>query len=47
MEYEVEGFRSRGRRGEIWGEVVQKGCKLNRDDAINYSRWRKLIKDGG
>jgi len=21
-------------------------CKLNRDDALDHSRWRKLIKDG-
>ena len=31
-----------------WREVVQKvcqACKLNREDAMDYSRWRKLIKD--
>jgi len=33
----------------VLGEVVQKdcqACKLNRDDAVDYSRWRKLVKDG-
>jgi len=31
------------------GEVVQKDYKankVNREDAIDCSRWRKLIKDG-
>jgi len=49
IEYEVEGSRPRGRSKKTWREVVQKDCqarKLNRDDAMDFSRWRKLIKDG-
>jgi len=48
MEYEVEGARTRGRPKKAWTEVVQKDChtrKLNREDAMGYSRWRKQIKD--
>jgi len=47
--YEVEGSRPRGRPKRTRREVVQKecqACKLNREDAMDYSRWRKLIKDG-
>ena len=32
-----------------WTEIVQKDCqarKLNMEDAMDHSRWRKLIKDG-
>ena len=43
MEYEVEGPRPR------WpGEVVEKdcqACKLNKEDAVDHSKWRKLVKD--
>jgi len=49
MECEVEGARPRGRPKRTWKEVVQKDCharKLNREDAMDHSRWRKLIKDG-
>ena len=31
-----------------WREVVEKDCqarKLNKNDAVDHSRWRKLIKD--
>jgi len=48
MEYELEGSRPRGRPKRTWREVVQKDCqayKLNREDAIYHSRYRKLIKD--
>jgi len=48
MEYEVEGRRPRGRPKRTWREVVEKDCqerKLNKEDAIDRSRWRKLIKD--
>jgi len=48
MEYEVEGARPRGRRKMAWIEAVQKDCqasKLNREDNMDCSRWRKLIKD--
>jgi len=47
MEYEVEGPRPRGRRKRTWTEVVEKdcqACKLNTEDAVDRSRWRKLIK---
>jgi len=46
-EYEVEGSRPRGRPKRMWREVVQKDCQaqnLNREDAMDRSRWKKLIK---
>jgi len=49
MEYEAEGSRPRGRPKRTCREVVQKYCqarKLNRDDAMDRSRWKKLIKVG-
>ena len=49
MEYEVKDVRPRGRSKRTWREVVQKdcqACKLNKEDAMDRSRWRKLIKDG-
>jgi len=49
MEYEVEGSRPRGRPKRTWREVVQKDCQarnLNREDAMNRGRWKKLIKIG-
>jgi len=48
MEYEVEGPRPRGRPKRTWREVVEKECqtrKLNTKDAMDRSKWRKLIKD--
>ena len=48
MEYEVEGARPRGIPTRSWREVVQKDCQarnLNREDAMDCSRWRKQIKD--
>jgi len=48
MEYEVEGARPSGRPKRTWREVVQIDCqarKLNREDAVDCSRWRKQIKD--
>ena len=48
MEYEVEGPRLRGRPKRTWKEVVKEDClarKLNKEDAIDRSKWRKLIKD--
>jgi len=42
MEYEVEGSRPRGRPKRTWREDV----KLNRKDAMDRSRWKKLIKEG-
>ena len=49
MEYEVEHSRPRGRPKRTWRKVVQKDCqayKLNREDVVDHSRWRKQIKDG-
>jgi len=49
MEYEVEGSRPRGRLKRTWREVVQKDCQvhnLNREDAMDRGRWKKLIKIG-
>ena len=49
MEYEVEGSRPRGRPKRTWKEVVQKDChtrNLNREDAMDRGRWKKLIKIG-
>jgi len=48
MEYEVESARPRGRLKRTWREIAPKdcqACKLNRDDAVDRGRWRKLIKD--
>jgi len=44
MEYEVENARPK----KTWREIVQKDCqarKLNREDAMDSSRWRKQIRD--
>ena len=49
MEYEVEGSRPRGRPKRTWKEVVQEDCQaccLNREDAVDRRRWKKLIKIG-
>jgi len=46
--YEVEGARPRSRPKRTWREVVQEDCeahKLNREDAMDRSRSRKLIED--
>ena len=46
-EYEVEGSRPRGRPKRTWKEVVQKDCQahnLNKQDAMDHGRWKKLIK---
>jgi len=45
IEYEVEGSRSRG-PGERWGQKDCQAHKLNREYAMDCSRWKKLIKDG-
>jgi len=42
MEYEVEGPRPK----RTWRDVVREDCrarKLNTEDAIDRSKWRKLI----
>jgi len=39
----------RGRPKRTWREVVQKDCQarnLNREDATDRGRWKKLIKIG-
>jgi len=44
MEYEVEGPRPK----TTWREVVKEDCqarKLNTEDSMDRSKWRKLIKD--
>jgi len=49
MEYKVEGSRPRGRPKRTRTEVVQKDYqahKLNREDAMDHSRWKKLVKIG-
>ena len=48
-EYEAEGSRLRGRPKGTWRKVVQKDYEareLNRDDAVDCGRWRKMVKDG-
>ena len=47
-EYEIKGPRTRGRPKRTWREVVEKDCqarKLNKEDGMDHSKWRKLIKD--
>jgi len=49
MEYEVEGSRPRGRPKRTWKEVAQEDCQarnLNKEDAMDRGRWKKLIKTG-
>ena len=44
MEYEVEGSRPK----RTWREVVREDCqarKLNKEDAVDRCKWRKMIKD--
>ena len=48
MLYEVEDPRPKGRPKRTWREIVEKDCqarKLNREDAMDCSKWSKLIKD--
>jgi len=45
----VEGSRPRGRPKRTWREVVQKDYQarnLNKEDAMDRSRWKKLKKTG-
>jgi len=49
MEYEVEASRPGGRTKRMWTEVVQKDLQarnLSMEDAMDHSRWKKLIKIG-
>jgi len=44
MEYAVEGSRPK----RSWKEVVQEDCqvrKLNKEDAVDSCKWRKMIKE--
>jgi len=48
MEYEVEDPRPRERPKRTGREIVKEDCqarKLNTEDAMECSKWRKLIKD--
>ena len=48
IEHEVEGSRPRGRPKKTWKEVVREDCqarKLNKEDAMDRSKWRKVIKE--
>jgi len=48
MEYEVEGPRPRGRPTRTWTQVVKEDClarKLKKEDAMDRSKWKKLIND--
>jgi len=47
MEYEVEGARPRGKPKRTWKEVVREDCKtlkLNKVDAMDRCKWRKVLK---
>ena len=44
MEHEVEGSRPK----KTWKEVVREDCqarKLNKEDAMDRCKWRKMIKE--
>ena len=48
MEHEVEGSRPRGRAKKTWKEVVREdcqACKLNKEDAMDRCKWRKVIRE--
>ena len=53
MEYEVEGPMPRGRPKRTWRQVVREDCQarklnkeeLNKEDAMDRYKWRKMIKD--
>ena len=47
-EYEVEGPRARGRPKRTWTEIVREDCQartLNKEEAMDRCKWRKVIKD--
>ena len=49
VEYEVEGSRPRGEPKRTLIDVVQKDCQahnLNKEDAMDHGRWKKLMKIG-
>ena len=42
------GSRPRGRPKKTWKEVVREDCqsrKLNKEDAMDLCKWRKVIKE--
>jgi len=44
----VEGAKPRGRPKKTWRKIVEKDsqvCGLNREDAMDRSRWMKQIRD--
>ena len=46
IQYKVEGSKPRDITKRTWREVVQKDCQahnLNREDAMDRGRWKKLI----
>jgi len=48
MEYEVKGSRPKERPKRTWKEVVCEDCqarKLNKEDAVDRCKWRKVIKE--
>jgi len=48
MKYEMEGARPRGRAKKTWRDIVEKHCQargLNREDAMDRSRWLKHTRD--
>jgi len=48
MEYEVDGSRPRGRPKRTWKEIVREDCqahKLNKEDAVDHCKCRKVIKE--
>ena len=48
IEYEVEGPRPRRRQNRTWREFVREDCqarKMNKVDAIDRCKWRKMIND--
>jgi len=48
MEYEVEGSRPRGRPKSTRKEVVREDFharKLNKEDAVDRCKWRRVIKE--
>jgi len=43
-----EGPRPRGRPKRTWREIVREDCqarKMNKEDAVDRCKWRKMIKD--
>jgi len=48
MEYEVGGAKPRCRPKKTWTKIMEKdrqACGLNREDAMDHSRWMRQIKD--